>query len=78
MAKYFKNSEQQYLPETGLLRLKQVLHLIPVSRSTWLAGVKTGIFPKPLKLTPRTVAWKVEDIRAIINGGVQKESKPHG
>jgi predicted DNA-binding transcriptional regulator AlpA len=76
MAKYFKNSEQQDLPETGLLRLKQVLQFIPVSRSTWLAGVKTGIFPKPLKLTPRTVTWRVEDIRAIINGGAQKKSKP--
>ena len=71
MSKNLKIPEQQNLPETGLLRLKQVLQFIPVSSSTWWAGVKTGRFPKPLKLGPRTTAWRVEDIRAIINYGVQ-------
>ena len=70
MSKNLKIPEQQNLPETGLLRLKQVLQFIPVSRSTWLAGVKAGRFPKPLKLSLRTTAWRVEDIRAIINYGV--------
>ncbi|WP_229600821.1 helix-turn-helix transcriptional regulator [Reyranella humidisoli] len=40
--------------------------VIPVGRSTWWAGVKAGRFPKPVKLGPRTTAWKVEDIRALI------------
>ena len=39
---------------------------IPVSRSTWWAGVKDGRFPKPLKLGPRTTVWRIEDIRALI------------
>jgi predicted DNA-binding transcriptional regulator AlpA len=39
---------------------------VPVGRSTWWAGVKSGRFPKPVKLGPRTTAWKVEDIRALI------------
>jgi hypothetical protein len=30
------------------------------------AGIKTGRFPKPVKLGPRTTAWKVEDIRTLI------------
>jgi hypothetical protein len=64
------------LPETGYLRLPQILGnptarppipaVIPVGRSTWWAGVKSGRFPKPVKLGPRTTAWKVEDIRALI------------
>jgi len=44
------------LPATGLLRLRQVLAPegpIPVSKSTWWAGVKDGRFPKPVKLGTR-------------------------
>jgi prophage regulatory protein len=61
------------LPETGFVRLTSILAPrgpIPVSKSTWWAGVKSGRFPKPVKLTPRTTAWRVEDIRALINQAV--------
>lgn len=66
------------LPETGYLRLTQILGkpatekdpgispLFPVSRSTWWAGVKTGRYPQPVKLGLRITAWRVEDIRALI------------
>lgn len=54
------------LPETGFVRLPVILAHIPVSRSTWWAGVKSGRFPKPVKLGSRTTAWRVEDIRALI------------
>lgn len=50
----------------GLLRLPQVLQLVPVGRSTWLAGVKAGRFPSAVKLGPRTVAWRGEDIERLI------------
>lgn len=50
----------------GFLRLPQVLKLIPVSRSTWWSRVRTGDFPAPVKLGPRMTAWRVEDIRALI------------
>ena len=57
------------LPRTGFVRLASILAPqgpIPVGRSTWWQGVKTGRFPKPVKLGPRTTAWKVEDIRSLI------------
>ena len=54
-------------PEIGYLRLKQVLHFIPVSKSTWWAGVENGRFPKPIKLGPRMSAWRAEDIRTLID-----------
>lgn len=54
------------LPETGFLRLPQVLELIPVGRASWWAGIKDGRYPKPVKRAPRTTAWKAEDIRALI------------
>jgi predicted DNA-binding transcriptional regulator AlpA len=57
------------LPETGFLRLPNVLAPngpLPISKSTWWAGIKAGRYPKPVKLGPRITAWKVEDIRALI------------
>lgn len=54
------------LPETGYLRLPQVLAVFPVSRSTWWAGVRDGRYPKPVQLGTRCTAWPVESIRALI------------
>lgn len=64
------------LPETGYVRLPQIVGnakavppipaIIPVSKSTWWLGVKTGRYPQPVKLGPRITAWRVEDIRALI------------
>ncbi|MCZ2096760.1 MAG: AlpA family phage regulatory protein [Anaerolineae bacterium] len=82
------------LPETGYLRLPQIIGqdgvtdeqaeanrrrqrgpkrpkpsipaLIPTSKSTWWAGVRSGRFPKPVKIGERITAWRVEDIRALI------------
>lgn len=54
------------LPATGFLRLPAVLSLIPVGRSTWWAGVKTGLYPAPVKLGARMTAWRAEDIAALI------------
>lgn len=59
--------QKSTLPETGFIRLPQVLAFIPVSKSTWWDGIKTGRFPKPVKLGPRTTAWRVEDIHALID-----------
>lgn len=57
------------LLETGFLRLSSILAPrgpIPVSKSTWWAGVKEGRYPKPVKLGRRITAWRVEDIRKLI------------
>lgn len=64
------------LPQTGLVRLRQIIGdpkarppiagLIPVCKSTWYAGIKDGRFPAPVHLGERLVAWRVEDIRALI------------
>ena len=54
------------LPETGFVRLPEVLKVFPVSKSSWWAGVKEDRYPKPVKLGPKMTAWRVEDIRALI------------
>ena len=54
------------LPDTGFLRLSQVLRFVPVGKSTWWSGVRSGRFPPAIKLGPKTTAWKAEDIRELI------------
>lgn len=68
MAAKVNQLQQAEIPQEGYVRLPQVLAVYPVSRSTWLAGVRSGRYPKPVKLGPRTTAWRVEAIRALING----------
>jgi prophage regulatory protein len=58
--------DKHFLPEIGFVRLPEVLAVFPVSKSAWWAGVKDGRFPKPVKLGPKTTAWRVQDIRALI------------
>lgn len=58
------------LPDAGLLRLSQVLKLIPIGRSTFYAGQATGLYPRPVAIGPRARAYRVEDIRALIEKGV--------
>lgn len=50
----------------ALWRLPKVLAHIPVSRSGWWAGVASGRYPAPVKLSTRCVAWRSADIRALI------------
>lgn len=63
------------LPKAGYLRLPQIIGdkrrdipaIIPVSRSSWFAGVRSGRYPAPIKLGSRTAAWKVQDILGLID-----------
>jgi predicted DNA-binding transcriptional regulator AlpA len=67
------------LPETGYLRIWQIVGkpatdiapaipaIIPVSKSTFWAGCRSGRYPAPVRtLGVRITAWRVEDIRALI------------
>ena len=49
-----------------LLRIKEVLARLSISRSSFLEGCRTGRFPQPIKIGPRTTVWKAEDIDAFI------------
>lgn len=62
------------IPEIGFLRLPQIIGdrkrgipgPIPISASSWWAGVASGKFPEPVKLGPAITAWRAEDIQALI------------
>jgi predicted DNA-binding transcriptional regulator AlpA len=62
-----------HIPTSGFLRLPQVLALVPVGKSTWWAGCKTGRYPAPVKLSPRTTAWRAEDIADLVERLGHKE-----
>lgn len=56
-------------PQSGLVRLKQILRPqgpLPISRSGFWAGVKSGRFPQPRKISPRVTVWRAEDIHALL------------
>ena len=49
---------------------KGIKGIIPISRSGWWHGVKTGRFPAPIKLSPRVTCWRKSDIKRIIKEGI--------
>ncbi len=51
------------LPATGFIRQSQLVKIVPFSNSTIWRKVKSGEFPKPVKLSERVTAWPVQSIR---------------
>ncbi|MDR0476381.1 MAG: hypothetical protein LBH14_00355 [Desulfobulbaceae bacterium] len=75
------------IPEEGFLRVRQIVGdrkanppipaIIPVSQSTWWAGVASGRFPQPIRLSRGVTVWRVEDIRSLLeNPPTELESGP--
>ena len=68
------------LPEIGFLREKAILGckatntppIIPVSRSSWWSGVKSGKYPQPIKLSEGITVWRTEDIKQLIESIKEK------
>jgi prophage regulatory protein len=62
------------LPIEGYVRVHHIVGcskrgipaVIPVSRATWWAGVKSGRYPKGILLSPGVRVWNVKDIRALM------------
>lgn len=62
-----EQGQQRVMPQDGFLRLKEVLALIPVSKSTWYKGIADGRYPRPTKkFGTRITAWDVRDIRSLL------------
>ena len=67
---YDSDEALRKLRHTGFVRLSGIIGPggpIPVPRSTWWAGVRSGRYPRPVKLGPRITAWRIEDIRSLIS-----------
>ena len=55
------------IPHDRLLRINEVLQILPVSRSAWWNGVREGRFPQPIKLGPRTTCWRYSEIMKLVS-----------
>lgn len=53
--------------DARLLRLRQVLEIIPISKSAWWQGIKEGKYPRGHKLGERTTVWSSAEIQAIVD-----------
>lgn len=63
-------------PDTGFVRVSDILKVIPVSKSTWWNGVRAGRYPQPTRaFGERITAWRVEDIRALIEAAAPKAAE---
>lgn len=63
------STEEKYgtaIPSAGYLRLSTVLKIIPVSKTRWYEGIKSGLYPKPVRIGPRTSAYRAKDIRGLV------------
>lgn len=54
------------LPDSGFVRLPSILSVMPIGKTAWWAGVKSGKYPAGIKLSERCTVWRVEDIKALI------------
>lgn len=69
------------LPESGLVRIDQICGnpkadppipaILPICKASWWNGVRSGKYPAPIKLGPRTTCWRAEDIRRIAEHGLE-------
>lgn len=76
-----------HLPDIGYVDARTILGdrrhgipgIIPVSPSTWWAGVRSGRYPAPVRHGARTF-WRVGDIRELIDriDADDTAGAPHG
>jgi prophage regulatory protein len=64
----FHMSKQSAAQQPGnfLIRIDEVLRRVPVSRSSLYEGISLGIYPRPVRIGKRTVAWRSRDIDELI------------
>ncbi|MBI5721026.1 MAG: AlpA family phage regulatory protein [Rubrivivax sp.] len=58
------------LPQTGFVRQRLLLRIVPFSKSTLWRRVKAGDFPAPIRLSAGVTAWRAEEIHHWIAGRV--------
>ena len=56
-----------FIGRTRLLRLRDVLALLPIGRTTFYEGIRSGLYPKPIRLGKRTAAWREDELNEYIS-----------
>ena len=60
-------SQQNRIPKTRLIRLKEVQHRVGLGRSTIYRWMAEGEFPKPVPLGGHAVAWVESEVEEWID-----------
>jgi len=67
-----KEEKNDYKDENlKLLRLTDVLKIVPISKACWWRGIKNGRYPKGYKIGVRITVWKKSDIDDFVNNPEQ-------
>lgn len=70
-------NKQSQITSKRLMRITEIIAPngpVPIGRSTWWEGVKSGRFPQPIKLGPRITVWREEDIEALLANGIEGDT----
>jgi prophage regulatory protein len=60
-----KVQSENHQDPNRLIRLREVLKLVPVAASTWWQWVATGKAPAPVRLGNRCTCWRYSEIVAL-------------
>jgi prophage regulatory protein len=59
------NQSNPQIPPITLIRIPQILKVMPVSKSKFWLMVQKGEFPKPIKIG-RSSFWTIEQVQAYL------------
>ena len=62
------DTEERYLRLWDIIgdKTKGIQAIIPVKKTTWWTGVKSGRFPQPIMMGKRCTVWKASEIYALL------------
>lgn len=58
-------------PHVLVVRMRQLTLMVGLSRSSIYVFVSKGLFPQPIRLGPKAVGWRVDEVEEWL------ESRPH-
>ncbi|KAF0231747.1 MAG: Phage transcriptional regulator [Desulfovibrionaceae bacterium] len=70
--------QAEFSEKERLLRLPAVLDRVGYKRSRFLDLVRIGVFPRPVKLGARAVAWPESQIDALVSRLASGEGVANG
>lgn len=62
-----QGADEDPLKIDRMLRIREVVNVVGLSRSSIYSHIRNGLFPKPLLIGARATAWRASDIRAWLD-----------
>lgn len=63
------------LPDNAMVRIRELLPVLPFSSVTCWRRVRTGSFPQPYRLPGRVTCWRWGDVCTWLDAQAQEGSK---